>query len=327
MIGRLAGCAAGVVDRVRADRVSILIFHRVRPVVDDIFPDDMDEQRFDRIVSALAKGFSIMTLADAVARRARGVLPRRALVITFDDGYADNAEIALPILKRHGVPATFFVSTGSLDGGRMWNDTIIECLRRTQATELDLGYLGLGVVALGTVQARRQAILATLPKVKYLTLSQRTEALGRLLEAAGNPALPDDLMMRSDQVLELHRAGMEIGGHTVHHPILTTCDVRQARDEIDGGRQRLRELTGGPVDTFAYPNGRPGIDYDRRHRDLVAELGFTAAVTTAAGTPDASCDAFQLPRFTPWDRGMAGWIARLLAVRWQVPDRGQLAVA
>jgi peptidoglycan/xylan/chitin deacetylase (PgdA/CDA1 family) len=65
-------------------------------------------------------------------------------VITFDDGYADNVEVALPILLRYEIAADFFVSTGFLDGGRMWNDTVIEAFRATPLDRVDLGDFGLG---------------------------------------------------------------------------------------------------------------------------------------------------------------------------------------
>ena len=92
--------------------------------------------------------FNVLPLALAVERLRQGDLPARALAITFDDGYADNAEVAAPILERLGLPATFFVTTGFLQGGCMWNDRVIEALRNCAADELDLSELGLGTLDL-----------------------------------------------------------------------------------------------------------------------------------------------------------------------------------
>ena len=89
-------------------------------------------------MAALRRYCHPVPLIEGVRGLATGSLPDRAVTVTFDDGYADNAEVALPILQRHGVPATFFVATGYLNGGRMWNDSIIEAIRRAPATELDL---------------------------------------------------------------------------------------------------------------------------------------------------------------------------------------------
>ena len=110
-------------------RLSVLIFHRVLPEPDPLFPDEMHARRFDVLCGWLTSWFKVLPLDEAVARLKAGTLPARAVCITFDDGYADNHHVALPILRRHGLVATFFIATGFLDGGRMWNDTVIEAIR------------------------------------------------------------------------------------------------------------------------------------------------------------------------------------------------------
>lgn len=304
-----------VAERALPPRLSILIYHRVLREPDPLFPDEADAQRFDAQMRLLRRHFRVLTLGQALRMRDAGTLPARALAITFDDGYADNAEVALPILQRHGLTATFFVATGFLDGGRMFNDSVIECLRRTPLQRIDLHDLGLQDMPLSTPADRRAAIDALLPRVKYLGLAEREDFLARLQQLAGRPTLPGDLMMRSDQVLALHRAGMEIGGHTVHHPILRLLPDADAAAEIRGGRERLQTLTGAPVQVFAYPNGQPGQDYGEREVGIVRSLGFLGAVSTRRGTATAASDRFQLPRFTPWDRAPERWLARLAISR------------
>jgi peptidoglycan/xylan/chitin deacetylase (PgdA/CDA1 family) len=293
-------------------QLSILIFHRVLPERDPLFPREMFAARFDRTMAAVAGAFDVKPLTEAVALLKSGQARRRMLAITFDDGYADNATIALPILQRHRLPATFYVSTGFLNGGRMWNDTVIECMRHTRQPVLDLQALGLGQVPAHTVAERRAAISRVIPVIKYMGLQDRQAALAALLQAAGQPQLPDDLMMRSEQVLELHRAGMEIGAHTVNHPILTALPDAHARHEIATGRDELETLIGAPVRTLAYPNGGPDRDYAKRHAAMAQELGFDAAVTTAVGVSRSRDDMFQLPRFTPWDEQVSRWLMRLV---------------
>ena len=116
--------------------------------------------------------------------------------------------------------------------------------------------------------------------------------------------------MRDDQVRQLHRAGMGIGAHTAHHPILASLPAAAARGEIAAGRAALEAIIGAPVPLFAYPNGKPGTDYRAEHVRMVRELGFEGAVSTAWGA-DAEGDAFQVPRFTPWDRTPGRFLARL----------------
>ena len=314
-LARAVSWCGSAVDAAAGNRLSILIFHRVLPRPDPLFPDEIDAAQFDRLMTLVAGGYNVLSLGRALPLLATSQLPPRALVITFDDGYADNAEIALPILRRHGLVATFFVASGFLDGGRMWNDTVIECLRRTDRDSVDLGDFGLARFATTTTGERRAAIAALLPRLKYLALTGREDALVRLRTLTAAAALPDDLMMTSQHLQAMHVAGMEIGGHTTNHPILTALSDADARAEIDGGRRRLQELLDAPIDVFAYPNGRPGRDYDARHVAMVRELGFRGAVSTAAGAALPGADLFQLPRFTPWDLQLPRWAARLLLTR------------
>ena len=152
-------------------------------------------------------------------------------------------------------------------------------------------------------------------KIKYQSLSEREVALARLQGTLAVRALPANLMMRSDQVVQLHRAGMEIGGHTVHHPILHVLPDAQAESEIAAGRDRLQSIIDAPVEVFAYPNGKPGRDYDHRHVAMVKALGFKAAVSTAPGVALPGSHNLELPRFSPWDQGAMRWLARLMHQR------------
>ena len=288
--------------------LSILIFHRVLARQDNFNPDDIDAEVFDRQIGFLAECYRVMALDEAVDALVRGKLPPRAAAITFDDGYADNAEVALPILKRHGITATFFVASGFLDGGMMWNDKIIECAKRGDNRIVDLARVDLGEVRLSPTW---QGAFDIIKKLKYLAPAAREEAIGMLIEAAG-VTLPKNVMMARAQVANLTSNGMTVGAHTVHHPILASIALDEAEREIADNRAELEQITGEPVRLFAYPNGKPGHDYRREHVDLVRRLGFKAAVSTAWGVAQSSSDVFQLPRFTPWDTGPHRFGLRLL---------------
>jgi peptidoglycan/xylan/chitin deacetylase (PgdA/CDA1 family) len=308
----LTKTAFGTLNMIVPNRLSILIFHRVHASADSIFPNEPDARSFDHLMRFIAKSFNVISLGEAATGLAAGRLPSRALVITFDDGYADNAEVALPILRRYGLVATFFISTGFLDGGRMWNDSVIECLRNTRKTNLDLEEFALGRVALNDAGARRHAIEALLPRIKYLTLAERQEAIARLQGLCDLSTLPTDLMMNTAQVRELHAAGMECGGHTVNHPILQSLSLNDAREEIAQGKRHLESIIDAPIKVFAYPNGKPDQDYSAQHARLVEELGFSCAVTTAKGAAQPGDDLFQIPRYSPWGSSLAVWATRLL---------------
>lgn len=290
--------------------LSILIYHRVLPQKDPLLPDEVDREEFSQQMALLRSRFNVLPLLEATRLMREGRLPPRAACITFDDGYADNAEVALPVLQQHGLHATFFVASGFLNGGRMWNDTVIETVRLAEGAYLDASALGLGRHALHSLADRRQALGALIGQLKYRDMDERLELVQKLAALSGRQ-LRDDLMMDTGQLRKLHAAGMHIGAHTVHHPILARLPAERARGEIEAGKQALESLLGAPVALFAYPNGKPGADYDAAHVDIVRELGFEAAVSTASGAARRNQDLFQLPRFTPWDRSAFRFVLRL----------------
>jgi peptidoglycan/xylan/chitin deacetylase (PgdA/CDA1 family) len=304
----------------------VLIFHRVLPEPDPLFPDEMHARRFDEMCGWLAAWFNVLPLDQAVQRMQVGTLPARAACITFDDGYADNYSVAMPILQRHGLTATFFIATGFLDGGRMWNDTVIETVRQCD----DLSILvadGLprfarkdesAVIASEARQsmpptiADKQAAIATLIKhIKYRPVSERislTEEIARLAKVQ----LPQNLMMTSSEVKAMRQAGMLIGAHSVSHPILAKLTDEQAREEIGDSKRFLEQLLGERITVFAYPNGKPGEDYSPQSVEVVRSLGFDAAVSTQWGSSRMDDDPLQIKRFTPWDRTRLRFALRII---------------
>jgi peptidoglycan/xylan/chitin deacetylase (PgdA/CDA1 family) len=298
MIGPLLRMVAG--EGARA-RLSILIFHRVLDTKDELFPEIPDVAEFRQTMQWVRDWFHVLALDEAVDRLRQHSLPPAALAITFDDGYADNARNAAPIMAAAGLTATFFVCSGVLDGGRMWNDSVIEALRAAPEGVLDLHSAELGTLDLTTTAKRRAAIDFVLGALKHRPQEERDERVAALVDTVGR-RLPTDLMMRSEQVRELSSGGMSIGAHSVSHPILARLPPDRARCEIADSREALQGLTGKRISLFAYPNGVPGVDYTDEHVSMVRDLGFAAACSTAWGVATASSDMMQLPRFTPWDK-------------------------
>lgn len=296
----------------RHARLTVLIFHRVLARRDELMPSEPDATAFGEVLSWLASWYRVMPLDAALRQLEDGRLPARTAAITFDDGYADNAEQALPVLRAHGMSATFFVSTGFLNGGRMWNDTIIESVRRCRRLSVDLGDIGLGVWPVADLEQRKAAIEGIIGRAKYLHPSERERVVRHVRAACGEPVLPDDLMMSTAQLLRLRDAGMQVGAHTRNHPILASLADDEARTEIRSGKDDLQSLLGEEVRVFAYPNGAPGKDYESRHVHMVRDAGFEWAVSTASGAARRGGDPLQVPRFTPWDGTRLRFGARLL---------------
>jgi peptidoglycan/xylan/chitin deacetylase (PgdA/CDA1 family) len=291
-------------------RLTIMIFHRVLHDPDPLLPFEVDARTFERRMRSLSGWFNVIPLGEAVVRLRERSLPPRALCITFDDGYADNYEVALPILARLGLPATFFIATGYLDGGCMWNDKVIESVRQFPGNALDLSNAGLDVCRTGSNFERIETIEHLLGRLKYERHDVRETIADAIAHAAG-VTVPSHLMMSRAQLRKLVDAGMSIGAHTVRHPILSRLDLSDAFEEIRSSKAFLEALIEQHIMSFAYPNGKPGKDYTSEHVDQVRALGFAAACSTATGCATYESDVLQLPRFTPWDRQNWKFAARL----------------
>lgn len=291
-------------------RLNILTYHRVLPEPDVFRTAEPTTDVFDWQMRLLATQFTPLSLSDALAHLEAGTLPKRAVCVTFDDGYADNLTHGLPILKRWNIPATVFVSTDFLNGGRMWNDTITESIRRYTADTLDLSAYGIRPLDMRDHQAKRTALREIALNIKHRAQSERSDIVAAIAEQVSD--LPNDLMMSDAQVQQMSNAGIEIGAHTQSHPILTTLDDSTLEREITQSRAYLQALLDKPIRYFAYPNGKRGKDYDQRERDLVKQLGFEATLSTNWAVAHAGSDRWQLPRFTPWDKNPLKFHLRLL---------------
>jgi len=270
----------------------------------------MHAGRFNQVCGWLNSWFNVLPLDVAVMQLKAGSLPSRAASITFDDGYADNHDVAMPILKHHGLSATFFIATGFLDGGRMWNDTVVESVRCAKGRLLDMG--DMGHFPIETPYEKAEAIGALIHQIKYLPTRERNERADDIANMARSK-LPINLMMTSSQVKAMRTAGMQIGAHTISHPILMKLGEDEAREEIVGSKTFLENLLDERVSLFAYPNGKLNQDYVDSTANIVRKAGFEAAVSTEAGVSSVVSDLFQLPRFTPWDRSRIRFGVRLLS--------------
>jgi peptidoglycan/xylan/chitin deacetylase (PgdA/CDA1 family) len=291
--------------------LAILTFHRVLASRDPLLPEEPAVEEFSRRMDVLARYFRVLPLLGAVRRLADGAaLPPRAVCITFDDGYANNLEVAAPILAARNLPATVFIAPGFADGTLMFNDLVIEAARNAPGP-LDLAELGLGRFDLHDPPSRRQFAISMIGKLKHLPPEERARKAARIAEQAGL-ANPPRLMMNDGQIRALAAAGLDIGAHTVNHPILACLDPSTARREIAESKERLEALAGKRVRTFAYPNGKMKVDFNETHVRLVREVGFECAVTTEWGAARRGTDRYLLPRIAPWDAGRFRYALRIL---------------
>lgn len=260
---------------------------------------------FARQMSYLREHYSVVPLAELVdcLRSGRG-FPAKAVAITFDDGYKDNHDVALPILKRFGFPATVFVTTDAIgDGWAFWPARVRAILLKSARSRFEVG--GLGAIGLDGPEDRTTAIRRITRFLKRLGTSERRAALARLLEDSGleGPAAgADGWMMTWDEVRAMSAAGVEFGSHTRSHPILTTLGDEEVVQEISDSRRRIEEEIGKPVLDLAYPNGSDAQNFDDRVSALVARSGFRSASSSRTGPIHLGCDRFQLSRVSISER-------------------------
>ena len=297
-----------------AGRLCVLNYHRILSSPDPFLDSDPDVATFDWQMQLLKQCFNVLPLHEAVHLLASGRMPPRAVAISFDDGYRSFHDLALPILVKHGLPATVFVTTGHMqDDGSMWNDMILEAVRQLPSAPLDLQALGLDVYPMASPAERKRTAGILTERCKYMPLAERTRFTEHLQSVTGAD-LRQGLMLTADMLRTLTRNNIEIGGHTVNHPILTRIDDDMARSEIVDNKAHLESIIGQPVRLFAYPNGRRPTDYDDRHVALVADAGYDAAFTTVGGAASNADSRFEMPRRRPWDKTPLLFSVRLL--RW-----------
>ncbi len=240
--------------------------------------------RFERHLRYLRRHFRLDTLASAIERlEAPAGLDHDLAVITFDDGYAGNYQAAWPVLRDAGTAATFYLTTGFLDGAELWFDFARRALDAAHRSPPELApadrerlrtALGSWPLTESTDRAVR--------RLKYLPHEQRDGAL-EVLRAAAMELSPPARPMSWDQAQEMAAAGAELGAHTVSHPILSTLEPAAQEREIRGSRRRIAEAAGVEPLTFAYPNGS-ARDYDRHTVEIAGRAGFRAACTTRRGS-------------------------------------------
>jgi len=293
-------------------RLCIINYHRVLAQPDPLLDSEPTVETFRWQMNLLARCFNVLPLAEAVERLEQGRLPPRAVAITFDDGYRSLHDLALPVLREFGLPATVFVTSGHMaDASSMWNDIILEAVRRLPGPQIDLRPIGLDVYPLATPEQRKNSASLLTERCKYLEPAQRATMLAHLQEQVSTN-LSECLMLTEEMIANLIAHGIDIGGHTVTHPILARLDDAAAQREIEDNKRDLESVIGRPVELFAYPNGKYGADFDERHASMVRAAGYRAAFTTATGAAAQHHDPFQLPRGRPWDTLPLMFAVRLL---------------
>jgi peptidoglycan/xylan/chitin deacetylase (PgdA/CDA1 family) len=298
----------------------ILLYHRINQAGTDPWGLCVRPQYFADHLKILRQEAVPLSLPELVRAHREGVLPHRAIAVTFDDGYADNLSNAMPLLERFHIPATVFVSSGYIGSKReFWWDELEQVL--LQPGELP-AHLHLTIrqkvyhwqleeaARYGAEESRREVsqkawagepgsrhhlYYAVWQVLQPLTEEERRPVLDLLSAWAGvEPALRDShrpLEEHELQTLALSDV-IEIGAHTVTHPRLSVQPLVVQAEEIRTSKTHLERWLDRPVTTFAYPYG----DFLRETPSLVRDAGFICACTTREGSVRWNVNYLELPR-------------------------------
>ena len=282
----------------------VLAYHRVTETPRDPFGLCVRPDRFATHLNVLARLADVVALSEIRKTRRPG---RRRIAITFDDGYADNLEVAAPLLVESGFPATFFLVTEGLDpDAEFWWDrlehVVLDAPEGSGPIEVVLDGRTLRLDTRSAL-GRERALKALNRRLRLLRPERIDAVLLELAECLGGwkGACEHHRRLAPSRARSLLAAG-EIGAHTRTHPLLAALDDGSAREEIAGSRGDAARIAGVAVRHFAYPFGMEGA-FDRRIARLVREAGFDAAFINVRGLVRRRTDRFLIPRVAVGDVG------------------------
>jgi peptidoglycan/xylan/chitin deacetylase (PgdA/CDA1 family) len=321
-----------------APRAFILMYHRIAEPESDPWALSVSPRHFASHLKILKKYTHPMGLPDLVAHLQDGKVPRRAVVITFDDGYADNLYEAKPLLERYDIPATVFLPTGFIgENEEFWWDKLDRLLLnserlpknprlvvngRSYVWELSESYDHQetscphgGHKSKANLQlcSRRSLYFSVYRLLLPLSEQDRQACLQEIQGWVSGEPKPSPAygVLSPEEVDMLGRDGLvEIGSHTITHPFLSAHPEAFQQREIEQGKIDLEAITGRPVNSFAYPHG----DYDERSVALVRQAGFVCACSIEENSVWRHSDPFLLPRLKVNNYNGEGFIRRLLGV-------------
>jgi peptidoglycan/xylan/chitin deacetylase (PgdA/CDA1 family) len=306
------------------DGALILLYHGIVDRENAVGPQldpyglRVSSRHFVEQMEVLQSETRVLSLQELVRALQERCVPRDSVVVTFDDGYADNLYCAYPVLLRLGIPATVFVAAGPASVVRefWWDElTRLICLSARPLESLSL-VIGEQV---HTLRGRNGNALLRLVyrRLRPLRDRDRAHVLAQLRSSIqmGTSDAPVSRTMSSEEIAELAGSGLvQVGGHTVDHSVLANLSPLEQRNAISENKDWLEEVTGRPIETFAYPYGLPS-DYTRESAELVRELGFVCACTGSSGVAWRGSDLYRLPRLwvRDWDgERFARWLHKWL---------------
>ncbi len=282
--------------RVKRAKFLILCYHRIG--TEGIpFYSTQHPETFEAQMQFLHKNYQIVSLDDVLKGLSAPDKTGQAVAVTFDDGYRDVYRHAFPILEKYRIPATIYLTAGSIESGEAtWYDRVFLAVRKIRESQLDLDLDGPCHFPLDSLHSRARAAAQIISFLRRIP-DERRRAYCREIEA--KVVLPseelENRMLTWDQVREMHRGGVSFGAHTMTHPVVSQLSQQALDAELRDSKRVIEERLQTPVQDFAYPFGQPA-DYGLDAPAVVAQCGYRSASTTVWGVNSVGADPYRLRR-------------------------------
>ncbi len=301
------GAAGKLSWRKRSESAArIFYYHRVNDDHDPFF-SAISTSVFEQHMRYLARHYRVLSMTQLMQHLTEGDSTEPVVAVTFDDGYADNYHNAFPILRRFGIPATIFLTTGSMDSGEpLWFEQLAEAVKKTSREFIDVELEVPRRVWMRTQEERLAGNQEIFDGLRALADSERQLRLAEILRQLGPVVTCErkNKLLTWDQVRLMKANGIDFGGHTVSHPFLSRLSSETAAWEVSECKRRIEEELQENVRYFAYPNGREQ-DLGGMSKELLRSAGYRGAVTTIWGMNYRSTDPMELRRGGPWESSAA----------------------
>lgn len=268
--------------------------------------DEKSQEQFEQTLLWFKSRYNLVSINELREHIYNGKPLKNACMLSVDDGWRSTYDVIYPVMKKHNVPFTIFVSPHVMETGmNFWYYTYQFCSQDEIKAEL---------IFRGWYSEEAKSFAADM-LLKQLPVDEIYDILNAILAKHPEIEIPRGFM-NTNEVLELHRSGLvEVGAHTVMHPVLANETAERVTAEVKGSVERLSDILNKQVESFAYPNGIEELDFGTREMDIVKGCGIKCAFSVNPGVINAKTKAMSIPRWGSMARLKFGRLGMYLPSR------------
>lgn len=268
--------------------------------------DEKSQEQFEQTLLWFKSRYNLVSINELREHIYNGKPLKNACMLSVDDGWRSTYDVIYPVMRKHNVPFTIFVSPHVMETGmNFWYYTYQFCNQDEIKAEL---------INRGWYSDDAKSFAADM-LLKQLPIDEIYDVLNAILAKHPEIEIPRGFM-NTNEVLELHRSGLvEVGAHTVMHPVLANETAERVKTEVRGSVERLSDILNKQVESFAYPNGLENLDFSTREMDIVNECGIKCAFSVNPGVINGKTNSMSIPRWGSMARLKFGRLGMYLPSR------------